>query len=112
MCIYKHVHVQCNIHTVHEYSECMICALSSSPNSALLNLQSFLCFKESSEADVAAYYGSDAAIAFWLLGRSHRQLNNTREAARHFRSCLKFNPFLWSAFEALSSMGEIRHAAV
>ena len=77
-----------------------------SPNGAVLALQSSLCFKESSEADMAAYYSSDAGIAFWLLGRSYRLLHNHREAARHFRSCLKFNPFLWTAFEALTSMGE------
>ena len=83
-------------------------SLSLSPSGAVLALQSFLCFKECSETDIAAYYTSDAAIAFWLLGRSHRLLHNTKEAARHFRSCLKYNPFLWSAFEALSCMGKTK----
>ena len=79
---------------------------SPSPNGAVLALQSFRCFKDSSEADISAYYGRNAAIAFWLLGKSHRLLHNTREASKHFRSCLKFNPFLWSAYEALCNMGK------
>jgi anaphase-promoting complex subunit 3 len=55
---------------------------------------------------LAEQYGSDVGLAFWLLGELNSQLNQSREAARFFKAALKYNPFLWTAYQSLCEMGE------
>ena len=41
-----------------------------------------------------------------LTPPSPRELHQQKEAARYFRLCLKHNPFMWTAFQALCHMAE------
>lgn len=72
----------------------------------LLRLNGLLSLRVCTEEEVVAEYGQDAALAFWLLGEMNRQLQHVKEAALHFKRCLKYNPFLWTAFQSLCEMGE------
>ena len=73
--------------------------------SGLLALNGLLCLGEKREEDIAARFGDDRGVAFWLLGEINRRLHQPKEAAKHFCSCLKFNPFLWTAYQALCEIG-------
>ena len=91
------VHVLCiyRAHTLTRYQ------------SGLLALNSLQCAHDClSESELAAQYGSDAGLAFWLVGELNSQLNQSREAARFFRAALKYNPFLWTAYQSLCEMGK------
>eukprot|EP00731_Ephydatia_muelleri_P020150 Em0012g975a len=72
----------------------------------LLRLNGLLSLHTCTEEEVVAEYGQDAGLAFWLLGEMNRQLQHTKEAAVHLKRCLKYNPFVWSAFQSLCEMGE------
>lgn len=74
---------------------------------ALLTLNGLLCLDESSEDDLATRFGDDAGAAFWLMGEINRRLQQHKEAAKHFTSALKYNPFLWTAYQALCDMGKL-----
>ena len=74
--------------------------------SGLLALNGLLCLHESSEAELAARFGSDAGVAFCLLGELNARLKQTKQAVSFFRAALKYNPFLWSAFQSLCELGE------
>ena len=75
--------------------------------SGLLALKSLQCAHDRfSESELAAQYGSDTGLALWLVGELNSQLNQSREAAKFFRAALKYNPFLWTAYQSLCEMGE------
>ena len=65
-----------------------------------------LALQESLEDDLHADFGADVGMAFLLLGKLKYNLQHKQDAACCFRAALKFNPFLWSAFEMLCEMGE------
>ena len=75
--------------------------------SGLLALNGLLCVHDQfSESEVAAQYGSDAGLAFWLMGELNAQLSQNKEAAKLFKAALKYNPFLWTAYQSLCEMGK------
>ena len=80
--------------------------------SGLLALNGLLCLHRPSEDELDCRYGNDVGVAFWLLGELNRRLHQFKESAGYFRSALKYNPFLWSSFQALCDMGELRFVCV
>ena len=77
----------------------------TSHKNGLLALNGLLVLHKPTEDEIAHRFKDDAGIAFWLLGEFNRRVPLMKEAAKHFRSALKYNPLLWSAYEALSEMG-------
>ena len=69
-------------------------------------LQGLLCVKDMTESDYFHRYGNNTGVALHLLGMLNLRLNQTREAVKHFKAALKYNPFLWSAFEKLCDLGK------
>ncbi len=69
-------------------------------------LHGLLCLGEVSESNFVHRYGNETGVALRLLGMLNLRLNQTKEAVKHFRAALKYNPFLWSAFEKLCDLGE------
>ena len=77
--------------------------------SGLIALNGLLCIQDFSEADIAAKYGADVGVAFWLLGELNSHLNQTKEAVKFFKAALKYNPFLWTAYQSLCELGEYEY---
>ena len=75
--------------------------------SGLVALQGLLCVKDMTESDYVHRYGNNTGVALHLLGMFNLRLNQTREAVKHFKAALKYNPFLWSAFEKLCDLGKL-----
>ena len=75
--------------------------------SGLVALQGLLCVKDMTESDYVHRYGNNTGVALHLLGMLNLRLNQTREAVKHFKAALKYNPFLWSAFEKLCDLGKL-----
>ena len=97
-----------SVYSVHTVNHIKICAYSTHTRykSGLLALNGLLCVHDQfPESDVAAQYGSDAGLAFWLVGELNAQLNQSKEAAKFFKAALKYNPFLWTAYQSLCEMG-------
>ena len=67
-------------------------------------LNGVLGLHDSTESNLRALFGEDVGVAFLILGQLklyHRQMD---EAATCFRSALKYNPLLWSAFSQLCDL--------
>ena len=47
----------------------------------------------------------NGAHGHFLLGRIARLTNRRSKAIAHFEKCLTLNPMMWTAFEALCSLG-------
>lgn len=62
--------------------------------------------KAKSIDDVVAEFADMAPYALALLGTIYRRTDRLVKAAESFQRCLKLNPFLWSAYEALCQIGE------
>ncbi|XP_064389846.1 cell division cycle protein 27 homolog isoform X2 [Halichondria panicea] len=86
------------------YAQC--CLTLKQYKSGLVALHGLLCLGEVSESNFVHRYGNETGVALHLLGMLNLRLNQTKEAVRHFRAALKYNPFLWSAFEKLCDLGE------
>ncbi len=74
--------------------------------SGLVALQGLLCMGNVSESTFVRRYGNNVGVALHMLGMLNLRLNLTSEAVRHFRTSLKYNPFLWSSFEKLCDLGK------
>ncbi|CAG8449157.1 6176_t:CDS:10 [Ambispora leptoticha] len=48
----------------------------------------------------------DESVVLCLLGALCRKTRNIDEAAQYYMACLKKNPFMWEAFEALCQLGK------
>ena len=75
--------------------------------SGLLALNTLPCARVYfSESELVDMYGSDAGLAFWLMGELNAQLNQNKEAAKFFKAALEYNPMLWTAYQSLCEMGK------
>lgn len=72
----------------------------------MLALNGLLNLQENAESSLHALFGEDVGVAFFILGKLKRSLQQQREAAQCFRAALRHNPFLWSAFSMLCELGE------
>lgn len=50
-------------------------------------------------------FGDNASFALSLLGEIYANTRRTSRAIEAYQACLKLNPTLWSAFEALVGLG-------
>ncbi|XP_065888824.1 cell division cycle protein 27 homolog isoform X2 [Dysidea avara] len=71
----------------------------------LVVLNGLVCLSDNNEEDIVIQFGADAGLAFWLLGELNRLSHVFDEAVKHYRNSLKYNPYLWSSFEALCHLG-------
>lgn len=83
----------------------------TSYKSGLLAFNALQCVGDYSESEtkLADQYGADAGLAFWLLGELNSRLNLTKEATKFFKTALKYNPFLWTAYQSLCEYGKMHH---
>ena len=102
--------IMCEDHKIFAYRIPIVdhhntCTVFHRYKSGLVALHGLLCLGEVSESNFVHRYGNETGVALHLLGMLNLRLNQTKEAVRHFRAALKYNPFLWSAFEKLCDLG-------
>ena len=78
-----------------------VCLFVSSYKEGLLALNGLINLCEGSEAEILEMFGPDVGVAFLLMGRLKSKLQHREGARMCYRLALKYNPFLWTAFEAL-----------
>uniref|UniRef100_A0A5K3FM72 Cell division cycle protein 27 homolog n=1 Tax=Mesocestoides corti TaxID=53468 RepID=A0A5K3FM72_MESCO len=56
--------------------------------------------------DIMSDFGDQACYAFLLLGDIYKLQQKYSESVMCYKECLKLNPFMWTAYENLCSIGE------